>query len=201
MLSLVVTSCHAICPTTTRHLAAVVDKARDALGAESFHVAVLGFDAAHDNPRAMAQYAREQAIDDATWQVWSADEETVAGLAGELGFKFFTSPNGFDHIVQATVIDGEGSVYRQVYGEAFATPLMIEPLMELVLNRPRPESSLFDGLVDKVRFFCTAYDPARDAYFFDYSLFIGIVIGGLIIVLAIMFLLREYLVGRRVRHA
>jgi len=197
VLSLVYTSCYQICPTTTRHLAGVVEKARTTLGQDAFSVAVLGFDAQFDGPLAMAQFARQQGIDDAGWYVLSADQDTVNALAKELGFVFFTSPNGFDHVVQASVIDPEGTVYRQVYGEVFDTPLLIEPLLDLVLARPKPDQSLFGDLIDKVRFFCTTYDPARDAYSFDYSLFIGMLIGGVIIVCTAGFIWREYRRGRR----
>lgn len=197
VLSMIYTSCYAICPITIRHLSKVVEKARDALGKESFAVAVLGFDAHFDSPQAMRQFAGKQGIEDAGWHLLSADGDTVARLSDELGFEFFTSPNGFDHIVQATVIDADGAVYRQVYGETFETPLLVDPLMQLVLGRPKPNQSFVDDLVDKVRFFCTAYDPASDSYSFDYSLFVGMVIGGVIIVLAAGFIVREYRYGKR----
>ena len=116
----------------------------------------------------------------------SASPDTVNALSKELGFEFFASPNGFDHIVQATVIDAEGRIYRQVYGEVFDTPLLVEPLKDLVLGRPKPNQTLISELIDKVRFFCTTYDPARDAYHFDYSLFIGIAIGLFVILTGIV---------------
>jgi len=197
VLSLIYTSCYQICPMTTRHLARVVDKARAALGEDSFNVAVLGFDAYHDSPQAMLHFARKQGIEDRGWYLLSASPATVNDLAAELGFKFFASPNGFDHITQATVIDAGGRVYRQVYGEVFDTPLLVEPLKELVLGRPRPDQTLLSGLIDKVRFFCTTYDPARDAYHFDYSLFIGIFVGATIILSGIIFLVREIRHNRR----
>jgi protein SCO1/2 len=197
VLSLVYTSCYAVCPITVRHLAKVVEKAREALGPESFSAAVLGFDARYDSPQAMERFARKQGIDGAGWHLLSADENTVERLADELGFVFFASPSGFDHIVQATIIDAKGRIYRQVYGETFETPLLVDPLMELVLGRPKPGQSFIGDLIDKVRFFCTAYDPASDAYSFDYSLFVGMVIGGVIILLAVGFIIREYRYGRR----
>ena len=197
VLSLIYTSCYQICPMTTRHLAKVVDKARAALGEDSFNVAVLGFDAYHDSPQAMLHFARKQGIEDRGWYLLSASPATVKALAAELGFRFFASPNGFDHITQATVIDAGGRVYRQVYGEVFETPLLVEPLKELVLGRPRPNQTLLSGLIDKVRFFCTTYDPARDAYHFDYSLFIGIFVGATIILSGIIFLAREIRHNRR----
>ena len=197
VLSMIYTSCYQICPMTTRHLAKVVDKARDALGHDSFNVAVLGFDAYNDSPQAMIQFARKQGIDSSGWHLLSASPDTINALSKELGFEFFSSPNGFDHITQATVIDAEGHVYRQVYGEVFDTPLLVEPLKQLVLGRPRPNQTLLSELISKVRFFCTTYDPARDAYHFDYSLFIGMAIGASIILIGIILLIREVRHGRR----
>ncbi|MGD2111797.1 MAG: SCO family protein [Gammaproteobacteria bacterium] len=200
VVSLVYTSCPQVCPMTTRHLAKVVDKARQALGKDSFNVAVLGFDAYNDTPQAMAYFAGKQGIDDRGWYLLSASPDTVNALSSELGFDFYASPNGFDHITQTTVVDAEGVVYRQVYGEVFDTPLLVEPLKELVFNRPKPHQTLLAGLLDRVNFFCTSYDPIRDAYYFDYSLFIGMAIGASIILTGIFLLVREFRQGRRSAH-
>jgi len=197
VLSLVYTSCFHICPMTTRHLSKVVEKAREALGNKSFSIAILGFDTQNDTPQAMISYAKKQGIKNADWSLLSADSDTINALSKQLGFLFFTSPNGFDHIVQASVIDAESVVYTQVYGEVFETPLLVEPLKDLVLGRPKPGQNFLDELVDKVRFFCTAYDPNRDGYHFDYSLFIGLVIGAFIILSGLIFVLFEVLKGRR----
>ncbi|MCW8962859.1 MAG: SCO family protein [Gammaproteobacteria bacterium] len=201
VLSLIYTSCYQICPMTTRHLAKVVEKARDTLGKDSFSVAMLGFDTQFDDPQAMQHFARKHGVDDADWHLLSADPETIQALTKELGFLFFSSPNGFDHVVQASVIDADGEVYRQVYGEVFDTPLLVEPLKELVLGRPQPNQTLVDDLINRVRFFCTNYDPASDSYHFDYSLFIGMFIGALIIILGTAFVIREYYHGRRLPPA
>lgn len=201
VLSLIYTSCYQICPMTTRHLSTVVEKARKALGTDKFAVALLGFDSQFDSPQAMNHFARKQGIDNAGWHLLSGDAKTVAALTKELGFMFFTSPNGFDHVVQATVIDAEGVIYRQVYGEVFETPLLVEPLKELVLGRPQPNQTLMSELINKVRFFCTSYDPASDSYHFDYSLFIGMIIGAMIIIFVLIFLVREYRRGKRRQQA
>lgn len=201
VLSLIYTSCYQICPMTTRHLSTVVEKARKTLGKDKFSVAVLGFDSQFDNPQAMKHFAKKQGIDDANWHLLSADAKTIIALTKELGFLFFTSPNGFDHLVQATVIDAGGTIYRQVYGEVFETPLLVEPLKELVLGRPQPNQTLLSELINKVRFFCTNYDPASDSYHFDYSLFIGMIIGAIIIILVLVFLVQEYRRGKRPHQA
>jgi protein SCO1 len=197
VLSLVYTSCYQICPMTTRYLSTVVEKARKALGEDQFSVALLGFDSRFDDPLAMKHFAKKQGVDDAGWHLLSADADTINSLTKELGFLFFSSPNGFDHVVQVTILDAQGKVYRQVYGEVFDTPLLIEPLKELILGRPQPDQTLISDLINKVRFFCTNYDPASDSYHFDYSLFIGMLIGALIIILGLSFLVREFYYGRR----
>jgi protein SCO1/2 len=181
VLSMVYTSCYQICPMTTRHLSKIVEKARDALGDESFTVAVVGFDSAVDTPDAMRYFAAKQGISDQGWKLLSADPQTIKALSQDLGFLYYPSSNGFDHLIQATVIDAEGRVYRQVYGQVFDTPLLVDPLIELVLGRKAPEQPLLANLVSKIKLFCTTYDPVRDGYYFDYSLFLGMLIGGTII--------------------
>jgi protein SCO1/2 len=182
VLSMVFTSCYQICPMTTRHLSKVVQKARKALGDDSFAVAVVGFDTEVDTPAAMQYFANKQGISDKDWQLLSGNPENIEALSRNLGFQFFPSSNGFDHLIQATVIDAEGRVYRQVYGQVFDTPLLVDPLIELVLGRTPPEQPILANLISKIKLFCTTYDPVRDGYYFDYSLFLGMLIGGTIIV-------------------
>ncbi|MCW8901139.1 MAG: SCO family protein [Gammaproteobacteria bacterium] len=200
VLSLIFTSCYQTCPMTTRYLSSVVEKAREALGHDKFSVAVLGFDSQFDSPQAMKHFAKKQGIENANWYLLSADPKTIKAFTKELGFLFFTSPNGFDHMVQATIIDAESVIYRQVYGEVFDTPLLIEPLKELILGRPQPNQTILADLINKVRFFCTNYDPASDSYHFDYSLFIGMLIGALIIIIIVVFLVQEYRYLKRVNQ-
>lgn len=184
VLSMVYTSCYQICPMTTRHLSKIVEKARAALGDDSFTVAVVGFDTAVDTPDAMRFFGAKQGISDQGWKLLSADPQTIKSLSQDLGFLYYPSSNGFDHLIQATVIDAEGRVYRQVYGQVFDTPLLVDPLIELVLGRKAPEQPLLANLVSKIKLFCTTYDPVRDGYYFDYSLFLGMLIGATIIVFA-----------------
>ena len=191
VVSMIYTSCYQICPMTTRHLASVVDKARATLGDDSFNVVLVGFDTAVDNPEAMRYFAARQGVADRGWYLLSGDAQTVGALSRDLGFRYFPSSNGFDHLIQASVIDAEGRVYRQVYGQVFETPLLVDPLIELVLGRPAPEQTLLDSIVARVKLFCTTYDPVRDGYYYDYSLFLGIFIGAVIILVTASFVYRE----------
>jgi protein SCO1/2 len=177
---------------TTRHLSKVVEKARDALGHDSFNVAIIGFDTLVDTPAAMHYFANKQGISDKGWHLLSVNQTDVKALATETGFLFETSSNGFDHLIQATILDADGIVYRQVYGQAFETPKLVDPLIELVLGRPSPVDSLLSNLGSKIKLFCTTYDPVRDGYYFDYSLFIGMFIGASIILYTGIAIMREY---------
>ncbi len=192
LISMIFTSCHHVCPAITRHLDTAVQAARDALGEGSFQVLTVGFDTAVDTPDAMRVFARKQSIDDTNWAFLSGSAETVAGLVENIGFVYFPSPRGFDHINQVTVIDREGVVYRQVYGAAFDLPWLVEPLKELVYNRPQPGDHLAAGLLNRIKLFCTVYDPNTGRYKFDYSLFVGIGVGALIVLSLIIWLLLEY---------
>lgn len=177
LISLVFTSCHHVCPVTTKRLAEAVKLARDALGDDSFTVLTIGFDTAHDTPQAMLDFARAQAVRDPNWHFLSASPAVIAELTAELGFLYYPSPRGFDHITQVTVIDRQGVVYRQVYGAQFELPWLVEPLKELVFNRPTSAGDPIASLLDRIRLFCTVFDPSSGHYRFDYSLFIQMAIG------------------------
>lgn len=192
IISLIYTSCYYICPTTTQHLAKVVRKANDALDDDRFHILTIGFDTANDSPDAMRAFAAQQNVDIDTWKFVSADQATIDQLTHELGFQYFASPHGFDHLIQASVLDGEGRVYRQVYGMNFETPHLIGPLKELVFGEP-VSSSLLSQVTTKIRFFCTVYDPASDSYRYDYSVVMGFIIGLLCVGTFGVLLAREWL--------
>jgi protein SCO1/2 len=195
IISLIYSSCYHTCPQITQSLARAVEVAGDALGAEKFEVITVGFDTDYDKPSAMRSFARAQGIDFDNWRFLSADAPTIWRLSDDTGFRFAPSPRGFDHLTQTTIIDREGRVYAHVYGDDFPTPQLVEPLKQLVLN-DGPWNSL-QTFVDRVRFICTSYDPARDAYYFDYSLFIGMTIGFICLLALSIFIYREFFRHRR----
>jgi protein SCO1/2 len=67
----------------------------------------------------------------------------------------------------------------------------MDPLKALVLRRGEPLRSL-DILVDRIRFFCTVYDPKSGRYYFNYSLFISVGIGLASFSLIVVALMREW---------
>ena len=197
VLSMVYTSCYQICPMTTRHLSKVVEKARDTLGEDSFAVAVIGFDTRVDTPDAMQYFANKQGISDKNWNLLSIAKEDLAALSEDIGFLYYPSASGFDHLIQASIIDADGKVYRQVYGQVFDTPLLVDPLLELVLGRPRPAQTFISSLSDKIKLFCITYDPRSDGYYFDYSFFVEIFVGITVIFFIVSFMRRELKKGAK----
>lgn len=197
VLSLIYTSCYHVCPAATQHLAKVVRGARDALGPNSFSVITIGFDTPNDTPQAMAAFARAQNVAIDGWEFAAVDAPTIARLTGDLGFRYVASAKGFDHLLQATILDANGKIYRQVYGGAFDTPLLVEPLKELVYGTPTAASFL-SSLGNRIKLFCTVYDPTADRYRFDYSIFLGALIGFGVVVAIVFVLVREW---RRTRAA
>lgn len=199
VVSMIFTSCHHVCPTTTKHLAQAVESAREALGEDSFDVVTIGFDVANDTPQAMAAFARRQGVNDKNWRFLSASSENIHKISADLGFIFFPTPRGFDHINQSTIIGRDGHVYGQVYGVTFELPWLVEPLKEIVFNRPSSAGHLFAGFVDRVKLFCTVYDPATGRYRFDNSLFVQIAVGASMVLAILIYLLNELIKSRRAR--
>jgi protein SCO1 len=196
VVSLVYTSCSSVCPTIVQTLDAAVGTAQKALGADSFAVVTIGFDVRHDTPARMRAFARAQGIDRTGWRFLSGDARTVDALVDAVGFTVYPSPQGFDHLALTSVVDQEGVVYRQIYGGVFEAPALVEPLKDLVFGRQSDWTSL-EGLVNRVRLFCTLYDPRTGGYRFDYSPFVGMAIGLIALAGVAGFAIREWRRARR----
>lgn len=176
VINIVYTSCYHSCNVSTRYLAAIVDIAREALGDDAFSVATIGFDSVNDTPARMSEYAARQDIDETRWSFLSGDPASIDALVDALGFTYVASPKGFDHIAQVTVVDADGRIYRQIYGDRFEPPALVEPLKELIWGLDA-SPGVVERWVDNVRLFCTIYDPSTGRYRFDYSIFVGIIVG------------------------
>jgi protein SCO1/2 len=191
VVNLIYTSCYHSCSVSTRYLGEIVEVAREALGENAFSVATIGFDGANDRPGRMAVYAARQGIDAPDWFFLSGDANTLQALVDELGFTYAASPKGFDHMAQVSLIDGNGRVYRQIYGDRFEPPALVEPLKELIWGLD-PTAGTLDRWTNNVRLFCTIYDPSTGRYRFDYSIFVAIIIGSLCLAAIAVFIVRAW---------
>jgi protein SCO1 len=182
IISLIYTNCRDICSTTTQHLADVVSKAREVLGADSFNVFTIGFDVNRDTPIMMSRFRDKLQVDDEHWQFLSADAATMEQLSAQLGFLYEPSVEGFDHQVQASLITASGIVRQQVYGAKFNIPTLVEPLKRLVFNVDS-NTGILTTISHRYRLFLTVYDASNSRYRFRYSYFIKFFIGATIMLL------------------
>jgi len=196
VVSFVYTGCSQVCPTTTRFLAKAVREARDVVGKETFDVVSIGFNIPADNPMSMRVFARQNGIDDPRWAFVVPDPGAPAELAGQFGFAYAAQSGGFEHLTQVTLLDAEGRVRAQFYGESFAVPMLVQPLRDLALGQPLDAGSL-GAVVDRVRLLCTVYDPLSGKYRLDYALFIEMFAGVIALGGTAVFLLRERRRARR----
>lgn len=191
VVSLIYTSCHHVCPLITANIDRNVEIARDALGDDAFSVVTIGFDWRVDTPERMRLYAASRRIDVPEWHFLSGDESSIDALSAAVGFQYFAAPQGFDHLAQTTILDADGMIYRQVYGDDFGAQQFVEPLKELVFDTPR-DAGLVEHWVDTFKLFCTVYDPNTGRYAFDYSIFMTIVVGVLCLGAILGFIVVEW---------
>ncbi len=197
VVNFVYTGCFSACPTTTARIAKAVRAAQKTLGTGAFNVVSIGFNLPYDSPPAMRDFARRYGINDPGWEFLTPYEKQLPDLTAQLGFRYVSTLAGFDHVTQLTILDAEGRVYRQVYGEDFALPLFIAPLQELVTGKPIPTQSLAD-LIERIRILCTVYDPRAGVYRFQWSVVSSMVTFVLMLIGGTWYLWRE--IRKRRRH-
>ncbi|MGZ5989038.1 MAG: SCO family protein [Rhizomicrobium sp.] len=191
VISLVYTACSSVCPLTTQHVVEAVTEAGRVFGLDRFAVLTIGFDARNDTPARLTQFAAIQGIKLPNWRVASADAATIEALLGDLGFSYRAVAGGFDHLTQTTIFDREGKVYRHVYGEDFPLQVFMEPLKDVVFDTATSFS--FSGIIDRIKFICTAYDPGAGRYRIDYGLVFGSVIAAFSLLVMGGLILREWI--------
>lgn len=191
IVSMIYTSCHHICPMITKNIEEKVAIAREAFGDDKFSVVTIGFDWRVDTAEQMRIYASSRRIDETHWHFLSGDAQSIEAITSDLGFAFIASAKGFDHLSQTTIVDANGNIYRQVYGQDFDAPALVEPLKELIFDTPRA-AGVIEHWVDTFRFFCTVYDPNSGRYLFDYSIFMTILVGLICLGAILFFIVHEW---------
>ena len=192
----VYTGCYQVCPATTRVLAGAIKEAQRALGAERFQTLTIGFNLPFDTPLAMKAYAGKHGLHLPFWDFASPDAADLDRLKRDFGFSSVETPNGFDHILQISIVDADGRIYRQVYGAAFDLPLLVEPLKALVTGEPVAAPRLSDWY-ERIKLLCTVYDPSAGRYRINYAVVIEILVGISILTVGIASLANEWRKHRR----
>jgi protein SCO1/2 len=170
LVSFIYTGCFEVCPTTTRNLLKAVTRTVAVLGSGRFNIVSIGFNQPFDSPSAMKAFAAQNGIDFPNWEFLSPAPAIVDELAQRFGFSYVRTPAGFDHIVQITLVDAEGKIYRQIYGEAPSVDQLVEPLKQLIAGAPVAQSDALADIFDRVRILCSVYDPKTGQYRVNYTL-------------------------------
>ena len=201
LVSFIYTGCFEVCPTTTRSLSEAVDAMAKVFGADKFNVISIGFNQPFDSPLAMRAFARQMRIDAPNWDFLSPPPASVDALTRDFGFSYVATPAGFDHVLTVSVVDGQGKLYQQVYGEQLSQDKLGEPLRRLLRDNPLPADTALDALVRRVRLVCTVYDAKTGTYRTDYGLLLEVA-GGVTFALAMLwFFIGEWRAQRRARRA
>ena len=200
VVSFIYTGCFQVCPLTTRSLQSAIDAGKSVYGSKQFNIISIGFNQPADSPQDLKSFARQYKIDNPNWDFLSPHEKIVAPLTQQFGFSYVATPAGFDHILQATLLDAEGRVYRQIYGTDLTPESVGDPIRELMNNAPVAQKLVLADLIDRVRILCTVYDPKTGKYEVKYGLFIEIA-GGVTFILAVLwFFMAEWLSQWRKRR-
>jgi protein SCO1/2 len=166
IISLVYTACSSVCPPSTQRVIDAVQEARRTIAADRFEVLTIGFDAGKDTPARLSQFANVQGVRFSNWRLASADSKTISALLGDLGFSYSAAAGGYDHVA-------------------------IEPLKDVVYGTRTTWT--FNGVVDRIKFICTTFDPGAGRYRLDYGLVFGSVIAAFSLAVMGSLILREWL--------
>jgi protein SCO1 len=196
VVNFVYTGCFQVCPATTQFLAGAVKDAERAIGPGMFRVATIGFNLPFDSPQAMKDFARKNGLASPNWLFLTPDAATLSALVADFGFRYEATPAGFDHLLQVSIVDQQGRIYRQVYGDSFDAPLFVGPLLQLAQNAPVPDNSI-QAFLEQVKLLCTVYDPSAGRYRLNYVVIIELLVGTSVMLGGIGFLVIEWRRRRR----
>ena len=197
LVSFIYTGCFQVCPTTTRVLQQATSVARAALGDGRFNVISIGFNQPADSPQALKSFAAQYGINAPNWEFLSPPAAIVPALARDFGFEFAATAAGFDHLLQVSVLDAEGRIYRQIYGEDYSADYLTEPLRQLITRKPVADLTSLSTILEQVRILCSVYDPRTGKYRVSYAIVLEIAGGATFLVWIIWFFLGEWWTRRR----
>lgn len=200
LVSFIYTGCFQVCPTTTRSLDETVRALQGRFGDNQFNVISVGFNQPADSPQAMKAFAAQHRISRPNWDFLSPPPAAVDQLTREFGFRYEATPAGFEHVLQVSLVDAQGRIVRQVYGDKVPADALGEPMKDLLVGVPLSPSTPLADLIDQVRLLCTVYDPETGTYRVDYALALEAA-GGLTFIIALaLYMLNEWRTRRRARR-
>lgn len=171
VVSFMYTGCFQVCPTITKNLQKAVEGLVNRIGPDKFTVISIGFNQPFDSPQAMKAFAIQNGIRLPNWDFLSPALALVPELVRDFGFSYVSTAAGFDHINQVTLVDSQGKIVRQVYGQIYTADQLAEPLKDLIGGKAlAPQPFSLAELSDRIRIMCSVYDPNSGKYQLSYGL-------------------------------
>lgn len=200
LVNFIYTGCFQVCPTSTRALAEALQAMSGGFDTTQFNVVSIGFNQPADSPQAMKAFALQHRIGSPNWNFLSAPAAIVGTLTREFGFVYAPTQAGFDHLLQVGIVDANGRLVAQVYGDDFSADRLGEPLRRLLADQPLPAQLSLADIVEKVRVLCSVYDPKSGTYRVSYSLAFEVAGGITFAVAMLWFFALEWRERRRLRR-
>ncbi|HMO46696.1 MAG TPA: SCO family protein [Rubrivivax sp.] len=199
LVSFIYTGCFEVCPATTRALQEAVKGLDKLLAPDQFNVVSIGFNQPFDTPTAMRAFAAQHRIDYANWEFLSPPPQVVEALARDFGFSYVATAGGFDHVLGVTLVDAQGRIHAQVYGDRMNAQRIGEPLRQLLTEGPGTDSLRLTDVIERVRILCTVYDPDTGTYRYKWGLIFELIGGiGFFLSVAVYFIVERR--NRRRQH-
>ena len=200
LVNFIYTGCFQVCPTSTRALAEALQAMSGGFDTTQFNVVSIGFNQPADSPQAMKAFALQHRIGSPNWNFLSAPAAIVDTLTREFGFVYAPTQAGFDHLLQVGIVDANGRLVAQVYGDDFSADRLGEPLRRLLADQPLPAQLSLADIVEKVRVLCSVYDPKSGTYRVSYSLAFEVAGGVTFAIAMLWFFALEWRERRRLRR-
>jgi protein SCO1/2 len=196
LVSFIYTGCFQICPATTKSLNDAIENLKRTIGTDQFNVISIGFNQPFDSPQALRIFASKNDINAPNWEFLSPHESIVESLTRDFGFSYASNQSGIDHVLEITVLDGQGRIYSQIYGGKLDPEIISAPILQLLRGAPLPQALSLSDVINRVRLICTVYDPVTGRYRYDYSLILEIA-GGCTFLIAMLWLYIDERLKRR----
>ena len=175
LVNFIYTGCFQVCPTTTKNLQRAVEGLVNHVGADRFNIVSIGFNQPFDAPQTMKSFALQQGVHLPNWDFLSPAQALVPELTRVFGFSYVQTSAGFDHLNQITIVDAQGRIVRQVYGEVFTADMLAEPVKTLLGGTALPPQTVtLAEIIDRVRILCSVYDPTTGKYRVGYGVIMEI---------------------------
>ena len=200
LVNFIYTGCFQVCPTSTRALAEALQAMSGGFDTTQFNVVSIGFNQPADSPQAMKAFALQHRIGSPNWNFLSAPAAIVDTLTREFGFVYAPTQAGFDHLLQVGIVDANGRLVAQVYGDDFSADRLGEPLRRLLADQPLPAQLSLADIVEKVRVLCSVYDPRTGTYRVSYALAFEVAGGVTFAIAMLWFFALEWRERRRLRR-